>query len=53
MDEYDILDMIGNWFLNYATNNGQSVVIDTDGMARINGEFDLMELAENLAEELA
>jgi hypothetical protein len=53
MSYNDILDIIGNWFLNYASDNNQSVVIDTDGIARIRGEFDLGELAEIIEEEVA
>lgn len=47
----DMLDAIANWFLNYASDNLQSVAVDTDGIARISGEFDLMELAESIVDD--
>lgn len=52
MSHNDILDLIANWFLNYASDNGQRAAIDTDGIARINGEFDLNELAEHVYEQV-
>ena len=53
MNHNDILDLIANWFINYASENVQRVAIDTDGIARINGEFDLNELVEIIEEEVA
>jgi hypothetical protein len=53
MSYNDILDLIANWFLNYASDNMQSAAIDTDGIARINGEFDLGELADLIQDEVA
>ena len=52
MDKYEILDIIGNWLLNYAADNAQSVRIDSYGVAVLRGEFDMMELAEALYDEL-
>ncbi len=48
----DILDMVANWLLNYADDNGQSVAVDTDGFAQIRGTFDLNELVEIITEEI-
>lgn len=46
-----ILDIIGNWLLDYVEDNGGRVTIDTDGFAKISGEFDLSELAEVIVDE--
>jgi hypothetical protein len=52
INEDNILDLLVEWFTDYADENLQIVSVNSDGIARINGEFDLEELAAFLFDQI-
>lgn len=52
MDAHEVLDVLIDWFTQYSDQNSEGFRVDTDGVARIRGEFELAELADFLVDQI-
>lgn len=52
MDANEILNLLTDFLVEYGDQNNELVRIDTDGVAKLDGYFDLQELADFLNDHI-